>query len=459
MVKMVDNEQMAFRDYGDFILAFDSRQQRHYVIRDIYSEFFRMSYEQHKDINEIIRTISSQYGVPLERVEEDFQRFSYQLSNLLSGNGGDGSEGETTVPTNNGLTDEVIYDVMTRALIPFSATIEITDACNEYCVHCYRGERKPSYWNIDTFESVLAQLRDMGCLHITLTGGEPLVHPEVLSFLELISDYGFVLTLQTNGTRLNEDVISLLAKQPVKDIAISLYSTVEEVHDFITGLKGSCSKTMSAIRALRERCIPVSVNMPVMTLNKDSVAAVRGFADSVGALSHFSFKIIPSQRDDSSTKALNCFSAELLADLMERDDVQLYQDIIPAIRGAKARARYCDACFRSLTIDAQGQVIICNAFRKNCGSVSTESLSSIWSNSTVINRWRSKVSLVNERCSSCSAYPYCEPCPAHEFTLTGDDSSIDEITCAFGRTFREADLLVASKGEEGQHEGVQGDAH
>ena len=107
--------------------------------------------------------------------------------------------------------------------------------------------------------------------------------------------------------------------------------------------------------------------------------------------------------------------------------------------------RYCQTGFRSITIDAQGNVLLCNAYRKSCGRLIDSSISEIWSNSHDLIRWRTVTSLINETCKNCKAFAYCEPCPAHAFTLTGNEFAIDALACSFGKAFYEADQCINIK--------------
>lgn len=442
----------AYRDYGNFVLVFGTKNRGHFVIQDVFADFFRLYFYKNLDKEEIVQKICSEYNVDKATVENDFEAFASEIKQL-SGPFADGL-GDIQMPS-DALSDHDIYAIMSQACIPFSATIEITDACNESCVHCYRGAYKKSYWTPETFEHVLEQLRDMGCMHLTITGGEPLAHDDFLRLIDLVHQYGFVLTLQTNGLLVDESLAERLSSVPIKDVAISLYSTDPDIHDSITRVPGSCVRTMDAIRAIRNKELPTSINMPVMTLNEGSMAGVKAFADEVQGLCHFTFKIIPSQDGNKETKHLNCFSEQKLYECMADPAIQLYNNLLGELEVTTARERYCDACFRSITLDAQGNVVICNAFRRICGNVAETPLMQIWTESEAINRWRTATCLVNEECKNCKAYAYCEPCPAHSHTLTGDDSSIDEITCAFGKAFYNAAKRLESLQEGGvANEGV-----
>lgn len=448
---IINGYPCAYQDYGKRIIVFSNASRSHFIIQDIYAEFFRLCILQNNSKEFVIHKISQEYGVAESVVSQDFDRFTASLTRACS----------PSVPCSNPASaqlvvkDSDIYSLMSQDLVPFSATIEITDTCNLKCIHCYRGHPFHSYWTAATFEQALLQLRQLGTLHLTLTGGEPFTHPDFRVFPKLIKKYGFVLTLQTNATFDFSELYDSLVDISLKDIAVSLYSTIYTVHDAITTIPGSCQKTMKALTQLAARGFPVTINCPVMTINQGSLQSVKEFADSIGASCHFSFKIIPCQETKKDTLQLNCFTADLLQQYMVDSKIKLYHDILPSIRQCIPGERYCQTGFRSITLNAQGSVMLCNAYRKSCGNLKNSSLKQIWTSSDALLRWRTTTSLINKTCKNCKAFAYCEPCPAHEFTLTGNEFTIDSLTCSFGKAFYEADqcILARTKGGE-KNEGV-----
>ena len=325
---LINGVPCAYQDYQKYIIVFSGTTRSHFIIQDIYAEFFRSYIIEGLSKSTTVHNISDEYNVEEDIVSKDFDNFIFSLEHSCSSN----VSSVATTPTRLGVKESALYSLMSKALIPFSATIEVTDACNLKCIHCYRGQPSQSYWTLQTFEQALSQLRDLGTLHLTLTGGEPFSHPEFVTFLQLVKKYGFVLTIQTNATYdlyLFEDLLHTI---PLKDIAISLYSVTSSIHDAITTVPGSCEQTMRTARLLAEKGFPITINCPVMTINQISMEGVKLFADSISAPCHFSFKIIPCQESQKNTVSLNCFTPRFLHQCMVNPQIRLYHDILPDIR-------------------------------------------------------------------------------------------------------------------------------
>ena len=106
--------------------------------------------------------------------------------------------------------------------------IEPTSLCNLNCITCVRNVWSDETGNMDmdTFYTIVRQLKDFPDIQdVTLAGfGEPLYHPEILRMARAIKDMGLELTINTNGTLLNQDLAEELVNIELDRIIISLDS-------------------------------------------------------------------------------------------------------------------------------------------------------------------------------------------------------------------------------------------
>lgn len=427
------NKKIIYRDYGEMLLLYSKRQ--YVILESVLADFFRAIYIENKTFKQTIEFICQIYDVvDCQQVEFDLSNFCCFLDKISSS-----SSKNDSIPSDVHVSNQQsVFDFMTDNLIPFSATIEITDECNFSCVHCYRGERLSSFWTVESMSHLFENLREMGTLHLTFTGGEPFSHPQIKKFIKLATELDFVVTIQTNASYITPQLAQWLSTQNIQEVDVSLYSTNDSINDKITKRKNSAKMTMRGIELLCQHGITVSINCPVLTFNQSSLNDIQKFANSKKMVVHFSPKIIPSQ-NNRHTELLNVFSEDLLLNWLEDSDLNLYKDRISNIRRATPKERYCQTGFRSITFSAQGDLLICNAFRLKCGSLKKNSVKSLWYSSFELQKWRNEYSLVCDKCKKCSDYGYCEPCPAHAYTLNHNVYEIDNITCRFGHAFAAAD--------------------
>ena len=121
--------------------------------------------------------------------------------------------------------------------------IEITSKCNERCLHCYiPHENKVNNIEPNLFYSVLEQCRGMNLLHVTLSGGEPMMHNNFIDFLKKCNEYNFSVNILSNLTLLNYEIIEEMKRNYLLSVQVSLYSMDPSIHDTITQVKGSSKK-------------------------------------------------------------------------------------------------------------------------------------------------------------------------------------------------------------------------
>lgn len=108
--------------------------------------------------------------------------------------------------------------------------LELTSKCNERCVHCYIPHKFKLY-NISEplYHKALEQAADMGLLALTLSGGEPMLHPQFVKFLKVAKDYDFYVNILSNLTLLNNDIVKVMRGSNVSSVQVSLYSMKQSI--------------------------------------------------------------------------------------------------------------------------------------------------------------------------------------------------------------------------------------
>ena len=148
--------------------------------------------------------------------------------------------------------------------------IEITSKCNERCVHCYiPHENKLEDITPNLFYDIVKQCYNMKVLHLTLSGGEPMLHKNFLEFLNECRKYNFSVNILSNLTLLNDEIIAEMKKNPLLGVQVSLYSMDNKIHDAITQHKGSFERTKKSILELSKNNIALQISCPIIKQNKN----------------------------------------------------------------------------------------------------------------------------------------------------------------------------------------------
>ncbi|WP_440873749.1 heme d1 biosynthesis radical SAM protein NirJ [Thalassotalea sp. PLHSN55] len=141
--------------------------------------------------------------------------------------------------------------------------------CNLQCKHCYSTSLDIDFKDELSTEQIKATIDDLKVAHVPvliLSGGEPLLRPDIFEITQYAKDKGFYVALSTNGTLINEDNIEQIKAANYQYVGISI-DGLEEFHDEFRRQKGSFQTSMHAIRLCKEAGIKVGMRL---CLTKDN---------------------------------------------------------------------------------------------------------------------------------------------------------------------------------------------
>jgi radical SAM protein with 4Fe4S-binding SPASM domain len=140
-----------------------------------------------------------------------------------------------------------------RRRIPSLKTVflHITSRCNLSCAHCYYSVASSRASDLSTSKvlDLLKECADLGGTSATISGGEPLLHPDLRRILSRACET-LNVQLLTNGTLINEEWAAYLADLPLS-IQVSLDGPTREIHEAIRG-RGTFDRTRRAIGRLQK---------------------------------------------------------------------------------------------------------------------------------------------------------------------------------------------------------------
>ncbi len=299
---------------------------------------------------------------------------------------------------------------------PVSVHFELTHRCNLRCLHCYLSDDEGEELSSREVESVLDQLSEAGCLFLIFTGGEIFLRDDLLDILRAAEKRGFAFTLFTNGTLIDDrtaDQIDLLSPLGVE---ISIYGEDAQTHDRVTGARGSFSRSVRAIRLLRERGIRVTLKCPLMKENLGEYMGVVSLAQSLGAGCRLDPIITP--KNDGSTDPLSHRMGR--RDLMGAlHHLGLYPKA-PRFIEPDGRELLCNAGVTNCCISPYGDVYPCIQLLISVGNLREESFQKIWGESELLSELKGLKNSDLTACRTCSFSSYCNRCPGLALLEDGD---------------------------------------
>jgi len=141
--------------------------------------------------------------------------------------------------------------------------------CNLTCKHCYATSADkdfPGELSTEQVFGVMDDLKSYGVPVLILSGGEPLMRPDIFEISHRAKDMGFYVGLSSNGTLINEENIEQIKKVGYNYVGVSL-DGMREIHDRFRRREGAFDESMQGIRLCREAGIKVGIRF---TLTSDN---------------------------------------------------------------------------------------------------------------------------------------------------------------------------------------------
>lgn len=380
---------------------------------------------------EITEYISSIYDCPnTDDTETDVNDFLQELyaNGLISVNSQytasvDARSTAITSEESDDFEGKIIADLENINQI-YSATIEMTYACNESCVHCYAhypGSQNHSDLSLNDYILFIDQLYAMGALHISFTGGDPFVNPDFCKIFKYAREKGFVCDIFTNGLYLsdNKNILDEIISLRPRAFYISLYGACAAVHDSITQTPGSFKKTINTIKAILSNGIHVVLNVMILSKNYNELPSIIKLASELGAEYRVSMSII--NRNDGNDLPMNYFINDKEKILNVLKIVKSRAFSIDKLIGNHYNERYiCGAGVTSICLSPDGTINPCVSLKIPLGNIKSNLLKDIWNSKNRGSLIESLKWTNAKKCQNCTKNSFCPHCPGISQSESGD---------------------------------------
>lgn len=272
-----------------------------------------------------------------------------------------------------------------RDNILFSVLVELTYRCNLNCFFCYNDPHlRGVSLTTDQYVRFFEDLRELGTLNLTFSGGEPLARADFFALGRQARELGFVVRVKSNGHALNGRLARRLREEVAPFLVeVSLHGARAETHDRQTRIAGSFEKLLANLNEMQMLGLRIKLNSPLTAWNEAEMEAMFALADEWGLPIQFDPQI--TSRDDGDPGPLSVAPsrvgvARLFALQKERavarqtDRKPRSADAAPEIAGSK----HCGAGSATVTVDPFGNVYPCVQWRRRVGNLHEQSIQAIW---------------------------------------------------------------------------------
>lgn len=355
---------------------------------------------------------------------------------------------------------ELLFQKATKNRIPLNGTLELSPICNMNCKMCYIRksvkeveEHTRPMMRLDEWLSLAEEMKRQGTLYLLLTGGEPLLWPDFWPLYEKLHQMGFLISINTNGSLIDDTVIQRLIEMPPNRINITLYGASEETYYNLCGARGVYTQVINAIIKLKKAGIFVRINGSFTPDNAKDMDDIFGFAEKYEIEFRPTTYMFPPVRKEISKIGVNkrftpeeaayyqlkinqrCLKNEkeyrrLLGMILKGQlvPIGLQEECVDESEG-KLRCRAGKAAF---WVTWDGYISLCGMIPDYKVDYRKMSFTDAWK---IINKMSEELTLSGV-CEQCDNFRLCHACAAMAIAETGDVTKVPKYLCKMVRAMK-----------------------
>lgn len=334
---------------------------------------------------------------------------------------------------------------------------ETTRRCNLKCRHCRAmAQDCAAAPELNTLEAktLLDEVAALGQAVVILTGGEPLLRPDIFELAAYGAGLGLRMVMAPNGTLLTPENARKLKDSGVQRISVSLDAANACDHDDFRGVPDAFDQALRGINYAKDAGLPFQINSTITKHNLGQIEDLYRLAIDLGAAAFHVFLLVPVGRGkDIAQDAISAAEYEAtlnwLYDMQRQSPLEIKPTCAPqfyrilrqrakadgltvdfATFGSVAMTRGCLGGTGFCFVSAEGIVQPCGFLNLNCGNIHEKPFREIWQNSPQFLQLRNFEAL-NGKCGICHYKHVCGGCRARAFEMDGNFMGPEPL-CAYG---------------------------
>jgi len=337
-----------------------------------------------------------------------------------------------------------------KEFVPKWIAWEVTRKCNMNCVHCRSASSMNSYdtaFDTERAKGFLDDVVSFSSPVVVLSGGEPLLRPDLFDIARYGTSKGLRMCIATNGSLVTDEICREMVDAQIKMVSLSLDGSTAAFHDDFRSQPGAYEAVMRSTELFNKHGIPFLINSSFTKRNQSEIPKVMRLAKKLGAKAWYMFMIVPTGRGEEIMDEL--ISAEDYEELlrwhyeMERNEDEMlvrptcaphYYRIVPQMNKELPReerlarrtlnfstggSKGCLAGQLICLVTAEGEVFPCSYFPRSAGNVLQTPFQEIWEESALFKELRDFDSY-RGKCGACEFLQVCGGCRARADAVHGD---------------------------------------
>lgn len=326
--------------------------------------------------------------------------------------------------------------------IPFKATFELTPFCNFNCVMCYvrlsesQAKKYGRLLSADEWLRIARQAKEEGMLNLTLTGGEPFLHPEFWKIYSELNKMGFLITVLSNGSLIDEAVMKKFEMYGMPYLVkLTVYGASNETYQKICGSKDGFTRICKAIELLRQANVPLRLTTTIVKENVQDLNEIYALARKYVLPMQHTISVMKSFRNENNAIEASRFAFDEFSDELTREALE--KSKFPPLKSPFA---WCASKNMSFWMTWNGNMQLCSFMNNPCVAYSG-SFKDDWI------KLLQKLDEIKtpEECKKCEWSTFCQRCPG---ILCGESGSPEKVSDSLCNMAKRLTLLYKKLNKE-----------
>jgi radical SAM protein with 4Fe4S-binding SPASM domain len=348
--------------------------------------------------------------------------------------------------------------------------IELTERCNNDCIHCYINQPMDSEsarqreMTTDDVKGILTEAAVLGCLSVRFTGGEPLLREDFDEIYLFARRQGMKVILFTNARLVTPRLADLLARfPPGESVEVTVFGMTPHSYEAVSRAPGSYAEFRSGVALLLDRRVRFVVKGALLPPNRNEMHELEAWASTIPAMDKrpsYSMCFDLRGRRDSEVKSRQIARLRITPKdgvaVMNRDRRTYLRDMrqfCSRFMGPPGDRLFPCGAGRGICVDAYGRAQMCMALRdpgmvydlsgEGRGSNGHASLrKALTEYFPGLRKMRAGNPEYSRRCARCFLKGLCEQCPAKSWIEHGTlDTPVDYLCQVAHARARDLGLL------------------
>lgn len=314
--------------------------------------------------------------------------------------------------------------------VPLKATFELTPFCNFSCVMCYvhlteaQAKKYGRLLSADEWLGIARQAKNEGTLHLTLTGGEPFLHPEFWKIYSELNKMGFLITVLSNGYLIDDAVMKKFEMYGMPyAVKLTVYGASNETYQKTCGSRDGFDRVCRAIELLMKANVPLKLTSTVVRENAHDLNEIYAVARKYGLPMQHTVSVMKSFRNENGQIEASRFSFDEFSDELTREALE--KSKFPPLEAPFA---WCASKNMSFWMTWNGNMQLCSFMNNPCIAYS----------GSFKDDWKKLLLKLDEiktpeECKNCEWSTFCQRCPGVLCAESGSPQKVSDSLCSMAK--------------------------